>query len=251
MAIQNRAAIISHIKSHEGDDVEVSTLSNLSEVNQVDVDVSIVKAASSTWALPDGNVDIVALIVNNTSAAIENFHFKDTLVGATFVAGSLKIGSIIHDDLDPVAGFEMQVTLGPGADMTVTYTAKVDKFPPDEVVKATSSISFSVGEEKFSLTSNDEVVEVLSSGLTMLKSATPTAAITGSEITYTIDVSNDGTHDNTSVVFSDTLPAELEFVTGSVTIDGTPQPTYTLSSIPLSDLSPGDSVKISFRAVVK
>ena len=250
MAIQNLAKIVSNVTSTSGEGVNVTTLSNISEVVQVDVDVTVVKTASKSWVLPEGEVTLVTTITNNSNSNIEDIRVQDTLAGATFVAGSVKVGSIEHPSLNPVEGFDVQVTLGAGADMSISYTVKADKLPTDEIVKASSAVSFKMGGSNFNLTSNEEVVEVIFSGLTLLKTASPTAVVKGTEITYTVDITNDGTRDNVSVTFSDALPAELSFVAGSITIDGAPQPTYTLENIPLNDLSPGDSVTVTFRATV-
>ncbi len=250
MAIQNTAKITSQVKSQSGDGVEVVTFSNISEVEQVDAEVIAVKSSSKSWVLPEGELTISTTITNNTNTSIENFKIQDTLVGATFVTGSVKIGSVTHEDLDPIAGFEMQVTLGAGADMTVSYTIKADKMPEDEVIKVSSVVTFKMDELTVNINSNQEVIEVVFSGLTLLKAATPTAVIKGSQITYTIDITNDGTRDNSNVIFSDTLPEGLTFVDGSVTVSGTPQPTYTLDNIQISDLNPGDSVTVTFKATV-
>lgn len=250
MAIQNTAKITSQVASQSGDGVEVVTFSNVSEVDKVDTEVKVVKSASKSWVLPEGELTVSTAITNNTNTSIENFKIQDTLVGATFVAGSVKIGSVTHENLDPIAGFEMQVTLGAGADMTVSYTIKADKMPEDEVIKASSLVTFKLDEMMVTLKSNQEVVEVIFSGLTLHKTAKPSVAIKGTEITYTIEITNDGIRDNSNVIFSDTLPAELSFVDGSITIDGMSQPTYTLDNIQLTDLTPGDSVTVTFRATV-
>lgn len=250
MAIQNTARVSSQVTSQSGDNVDVVTFSNVSEVEQIDIDVTVTKTASKGWVLPEGELTLTTTITNKTNKTIENFKFKDTLIGATFVAGSVKIGNVLHENLDPLAGFDMQVTLGAGADVSVSYTIKAEKLPAGEIVKSRSVISFTLDGETFDVASNEEVVEVLFSGLTVLKTSTPTAAIKGSILTYTIDITNDGTRDNTAVVFSDTLPAELSFVENSITVNGSPQPTYTLDNIQLGNLNPGDSVTVTFKATV-
>ncbi|KAF9121176.1 hypothetical protein BGX30_002739 [Mortierella sp. GBA39] len=83
------------------------------------------------------------------------------------------------------------------------------------------------------------------------KSSSTTTAVVGDVITYTVTVSNTGTANANSVVLSDTLPAGLSFVSGSVTVGGIPRPTYDIvAGAPLGTLNFGTSATVTYRATV-
>lgn len=72
----------------------------------------------------------------------------------------------------------------------------------------------------------------------------------GSVANFSITIQNTGTSPANNVVFHDILPAGLNFVAGSVTIDGNPDLGANPSSIPLPDLAVNASTTIAFNATV-
>lgn len=77
------------------------------------------------------------------------------------------------------------------------------------------------------------------------KSADVTFVITGGEAEYTLVVANTGTTTATDVTVSDPTPAGLQFVDGSLTVDGVPQ----AGGFPvvLPDLSAGGSATVRYK----
>ena len=106
MAVLNTAVLKSNITATTGEKVEVTNQSNISKASNIDTDIAIAKVATPTWVLPLGKVTIATTITNNTDVELSDFNIKDTLSeGASFVPSTLKIGSILHEDLDPIIGF--------------------------------------------------------------------------------------------------------------------------------------------------
>ncbi len=71
---------------------------------------------------------------------------------------------------------------------------------------------------------------------------------TGDLITYNISITNSGIGQATQVVFSDTLPSQVEYVTGSAsTSKGTILNTDPIFSVNIGTLFPSESVLISFQ----
>lgn len=87
--------------------------------------------------------------------------------------------------------------------------------------------------------------------LILNKSAVPTTVQPGTTVNITVVITNDGTNDpEQNVVFIDTLPAGLDFVIGSVTINGTPFPAEDPNlGINLPDIGAADVVSINFDVV--
>lgn len=65
--------------------------------------------------------------------------------------------------------------------------------------------------------------------LGMVKTVDKTYATVGDTLRYTVTLTNTGNILLSNIRFSDTLPAEATFITGSVKIDGTSQPTYDIA----------------------
>ena len=54
--------------------------------------------------------------------------------------------------------------------------------------------------------------------VSMYKYASSSAVISGDTLTYTIEITNDGTFENTDLVFKDELPEGVSFVEGTVKV---------------------------------
>jgi uncharacterized repeat protein (TIGR01451 family) len=87
--------------------------------------------------------------------------------------------------------------------------------------------------------------------LILNKSAVPTDVELGTTINITVVITNDGTNDpEQNVVFTDVLPAGLNFVPGTVTINGTSFPAENPNlGISLPDIGAADIVTVTFDAV--
>ena len=78
----------------------------------------------------------------------------------------------------------------------------------------------SVDGTELTFTSNTVTAELFDTGtLSLLKEQNKDIVSTGSTISYTITITNNGTTDLTNVVFTDTIPTGLEFVVGSFKVD--------------------------------
>lgn len=77
-----------------------------------------------------------------------------------------------------------------------------------------------------SLESNEIATELAIGSLNMVKSVNKNYATIGDILTYTVVLTNNGNILLSDIVFKDILPNGATFVTGSVTVDGTPQPTF-------------------------
>ncbi len=76
------------------------------------------------------------------------------------------------------------------------------------------------------LESNITVTDLAIGELNMIKSVDKTYATIGDILTYTIVLNNNGNVLLTDIVFKDIVPTGATFVSGSVIVDGTSQPTY-------------------------
>jgi len=90
----------------------------------------------------------------------------------------------------------------------------------------------------------------ISTSLAITKSVTPSAAQAGSTCTYTLNYSNTGNATATNVTVTDTIPANMTYVTGSATGSGSyASATQTLSWL-LGALKAGGSGAVTFSTTI-
>ena len=90
-----------------------------------------------------------------------------------------------------------------------------------------------------------------STDLMVVNSASPTSAVPGSPITYSISVTNNGPIEASSIILSDSLPPTLTFVTCSATSGGACGGSGNNRTISFNSLQPGQSVTVTLVATVK
>ena len=240
MAILNSAQLNSYIQNKAGEKVSVTSISNTQRTNKVDTDIIVEKQVQKNWAIPKDEILVTTVITNNADVNLENFHFKDTLsAGASFVAGSVMVGSMAHDELDPIAGFDLQVTIGAlGGECEISYKILVDEYPEVDDITVSTTINVSLDNKQFDLTSNTASIAMLNNEVYLLKTASTTAVKSGDEIVYTIEITNNGTIDNTDLYFEDKIPSGTQFVENSVKVNGTektvvdPETGFALDDLP-------------------
>ena len=251
MALKNTAQVASNITNKAGEKVAILIDSNISEINLVDQEFTVVKTTAKDWALPKDEIEVTTTITNNLGSVVADLEIIDTLSdNAQFVEGSFKIGSIAHEDINPLELTTLQVTLDAGMDMTYSYKIKVNDLLENYTVTNSSDVGFNYAGQKFNIVSNTAEIDVLNNQLFALKTAQPTAVVSKDTIEYTIVVSNNGELTNTDIVFKDVIPEGLTFVAGSITVDDESKPDYDLSGFSLKDLAKGESTTVKFKCTV-
>lgn len=253
MAVRNVANLTSKIEGSDGQKVEVSNNSNIHIASKVDTDVVITKTAEKLWGLPKDTLKITTTITNNANENIFDLNIKDTLSeGATFKAGSVKIGSVEREELNPIDGFMLDVTIqAQGGELDMTYDVVIDEYPDVDEFKNSSSVSLNVDNKEFNLSSNELTISILSNDVTLFKTANTVAVKSGDVLTYTIAISNTGSLKNTELFFTDQIPDGTTFVPDSVTIDNESKAGYNpTTGFNLNDLDVGDTITITFQVNV-
>lgn len=252
MAILNQATLTSKFSNSAGEEISVTKKSNTHLANNLTTDLKIVKTASQNWALAGDTLTVTTTITNDTDLTIDTFAFKDTLSSdASFVAGSLKIGTETYADFDPIAGFTAPITLdGSGVSAEISYQIKITQYPQSSAVKNSSTITANLDSRDFTLSSNEVNIDILDNEIWLNKSASR-AVVSGDELTYTIVISNSGSFTNTDLFFTDPIPSGTTFVAGSVTVDGVSQSTYDPNTgFSLGSLAPNAEITVTFKVKV-
>ena len=140
--------------------------------------------------------------------------------------------------------------------MTVTLQVTVASLPsPQQLVnQAAATFTFTPPDGRLlsgSAVSNTLVIPVSSPDVTAVKSTPAVDAVVGDIITYTIAVTNNGIVPVNNVVLVDPIPAGSQFVTGSVTVDGTPRPgANPATGIVIGTIAPGATSTVTFQVQV-
>lgn len=251
MAIKNTATLTSNL-SYGGEKIQVSTTSNTLSVNNIDTDILVVKSANKNYALPKDTITVTTLVTNNTTSELANFKVTDTLSnGATFVDGSLKIGSQEYKDINPISGFTLPITIGVGAEMDIVYEIKVDENITETEITNSAKLNITLDGKSFEITSNILTLPVLLNEVYLLKTADTTAVKSGDKIKFTITISNDGTLTNTDLFFTDKIPDGTTFIEQSVTVDGVQKPDFDPEvGFNLEDLGQSENIVVTFEVIV-
>ena len=204
--------------------------------------------------------DVLTFTINtiNTGNVIaSNVMFYDTpSVGATFNTGSVLVNGVPQINFNPTVGFSLG-DIGVGRVVNVVFTATVTSVPVSSRVTNQATLTFKYlvdpKEPPFSKTtfSNITTTNIALGKLSVTKAVDKAFATIGENLTYTIVITNIGNVDATNVIFLDPTPANVVFVIGSVTVNGTPQPTYNpAAGFPLNTIKPGEIVTVVYKVQV-
>ena len=198
-------------------------------------------------------------ITNSGNATASNAVFTDTVPpGTTFVSGSVTINTAPVPGADPQAGILLP-DIAAGATATVTFSVKVNNsLPPINPLNNSSDTTYqylvspngptAIGTPSHS---NHVTTQVNSGQLTVIKSVDSIYKDLGSSVLYTFTISNIGNQTSSVVVLNDLLEPETLFTTGTVVVNGIPQPAMDPNTgITVGNIAPGTTVTVTFQAEV-
>ncbi|MBW3469361.1 DUF11 domain-containing protein, partial [Arthrospiribacter ruber] len=211
------------------DDVEVVTEADLSVIKSADV--SLVQAGS--------NLRYVISVTNNGPSDAQDVSVSDVLpAGTTFVSadnGGTEDGGTVSWSLD---------TMTPGQSIELELIVSVGEDLEDGTVIRNIAVVDSPTDPDGPKESDPEDVTVENDARAKLeieKTAGSATVVAGTELSYTITVSNTGTATATGVTVSDELPEFTEFVS----TDNGGELTGNTVNWDLGDLGAGESVTIN------
>lgn len=235
-----------------------NTLSNMvTTILRVGAD-DITKTADRTYARLNDIVTYKVVIDNSGNTNLFNVSFKDIIQSdSIFIEDSVYVDGIQKVGANPNVGFALS-DLPIGSSTTVVFKVEVTSIPsPDGKLNnnATTTYSYYIDPTQNPITksdtSNTTTVNVYDTIISTTKAVDKSFAKIGDTINYTVIVTNKGNVPAQSVVFTDPLDSNIQFVSQSVYIDGVQYTSYNPSTgFSLPDIAAGASVTVKFAATI-
>jgi len=192
----------------------ITSVNNTASVNVTDASISLSKSASTIASVTEGqSVTYTISYQNNGSASLSNVVITDSLVAGLNYSSSSNSGSF-NGSTRKVTWNIGSLSVGQSGSVTVTITISS---PFSGTSPLTNSASASATEIVTTTTSNTVSNSVAGPQLSFSKLVSPTSAVPGDFLTYTLTYGNSGISSASNVTIIDTLPSNVSYVTGTAT----------------------------------
>ena len=191
-----------NVTGNEADPIPSNNNDNIS-INQ-SADLSIVKTVDNPNATVGSNVIFTITVINNGPGNATNVVATDNLpTGYSFVSASASLGTW-NSPLWSIGN------LANGASETLSITAKVNS---SGIYTNTANVTANEPDPNLS-NNNDEVsiAQIPITDLAITKTVDVSSANIGSDVVFTLTVTNNGPNDATGVIVTDKIPLGYTFV---------------------------------------
>jgi len=219
--------------------------------------IAATKSADKQFANVNDIITYTTTLTNNGNTLASNIVFTDAIPsGTSFIPNSVTVNGNILPNVNPASGIAID-PINPNANTIISFQVQVNSIPNPNPIPNQSNTTYqyvvdpNLPPASANTLSNVITTQINNATIVATKSVnTPTAAI-GDIVTYTIAVANTGNTPASATVLTDGLGAGASFIQNSVTINNVPQPGLDPSlGIHLADISPGDTVFITFQAQI-
>lgn len=217
-----------------------------------EINFAKVRTGSQEVYMAGDEINQTLTLYNRSEYDISSIWLQDTLSeGITYVDRSVYVDGTAYPDANVVNGFLLPVNVRAASSATITYTIAVSDDPPKEA-SVYSTVNYTAnGVQYEGETSNVYKMKLANGEILATMTSNKTGAIQGETITYQLVIENIGTANQTAVKVVDSLPAEVEFVTGSVKINGEARSTFNpVTGFTAGNLYANEKMTITFDAKV-
>ncbi len=228
-----------------GNEQESDTSNNVASVTttiQPMVDLAIFKADSPDPVIAGQELTYILSVVNNGPSNATGVMVTDQLPEEVqFQSGSASQGTLIHTN-----GM-VSVDLGDlaaGATATVNIVVHVDPSTRGTITNTANVTSNELDSQPDNNTDNEPTLVQAQVDLAITKIGVPSSVTAGDQLTYTLNITNQGPSDATEVQVQDLLPPQVEFrsaTAGHATVSHEDQ----VVTVNLGNLAVGDSQTIT------
>ncbi|PEV75015.1 DUF11 domain-containing protein [Bacillus cereus] len=219
--------------------------------------IAATKSVDKQFANVNDIITYTTTLTNNGNTLASNIVFTDAIPnGTSFIPNSVTVNGNILPNVNPASEIAID-PINPNANTIISFQVQVNSIPNPNPIPNQSNTTYqyvvdpNLPPASANTLSNVITTQINNATIVATKSVnTPTAAI-GDIVTYTIAVANTGNTPASATVLTDGLGAGASFIQNSVTINNVPQPGLDPSlGIHLADISPGDTVFITFQAQI-
>ncbi|UHA74272.1 DUF7507 domain-containing protein [Paenibacillus sp. 481] len=258
--LTNTAVLSALVTTQTGRVANIETPSNtvITPVISVPTANIVVQKSANTQSAALQDVITYSIVVTNQG----NVETINTVIvdqppsGTEFVAGSVTVQGGLISGASPLTGIPLG-TLLPSASVTVTFQVRVVQQPVSSSFVNQAQVQF----QSVSLTGELITQTVASNAVTVaftrrneaiLSKMVNTGLVhTGMLVGYIITLRNTGSTTIVQAVLNDRLPAGLQFIPGTLTLNGVVVPNQSLTSIPLPQIPPGGEARVAYKARIK
>ncbi|MDI4645943.1 DUF7507 domain-containing protein [Cohnella hashimotonis] len=216
--------------------------------------LSMAKTASATQTTVGDTFTYFITVANSGNTAAQTTITDVLPASVTFQTNSVIVGDIPTPGVSPATGIPL--TVGAGQTVVVSFVVTINALPPSQRLDNQASASYTYtlpGGRQIpgSAVSNVSSVPVSAPDVRVVKAVAPASGIVGDTLTFSAVVTNNGITAVNNVVFSDPLPANVSFVSGSVFVGGAARPLANpTSGILIGALAPGASATVTFEVKI-
>ncbi|MGL5087550.1 MAG: beta strand repeat-containing protein, partial [Clostridium sp.] len=216
---------------------------------------------NSTKGLDDAQAKVGSIInftvtvVNTGTANATNILVRDNFTtGISFVAGSAQVNGIALPLADTTSGIPI-ASIAPGVTVIVNFKALVTAIPTPNPFVNTAVITYNNGSGPATSTITGGITNVtpgpvgnLGGSTKSINNSTPSV---GDTVIYTAVIKNTGSLTVTNVLVKDALTPGINFVNGSLQLDGVPDVTANIvTGYVIPSIAPGTVKTVQFSAKI-
>lgn len=223
------------------------------QIDSLGAFLTATKSVDKTFAGANELINYTIALTNLGQINAENISVDDFLpAGLTLVPNSIRVDGVQVADSFPIE----IASISPSQTVNITYSLVANTVPAINPAVNNAQVSYTFEPfEGFPVSvqfeTNQVSVLITSPSATLVKSVDMATATTGDTLTYTHTHTNTGSQNMLNVVFTDTMPNGVEFIPGSVIINGVSAPSENPENgINLGTLVPNQSATVSFTANV-
>ncbi|MEC0239676.1 hypothetical protein P4H66_07355 [Paenibacillus dokdonensis] len=250
LQLSNQGTAQYSFQSLEGRTITGSLDSNIVILTVLPYYVSFVAEVSTNQTFAGDVITYMLTIANLGNVSLENLVVYLPLpLGVTFITGSVMIGEIYFPSIHPKDGIPIG-TLLPGAIIIVRVNLRVGRVTGANPFTLQGELSYLIHGIQQSEPANALLVTVIQPEIKVSKSVDKLQATTGCILHYENVVNNTGDF-ALDATFKDVLPQGLQFLKGSVHVDGILHSNANpVEGIFLGTVRPHSAVTIAFGAIV-
>ncbi|MGL5416309.1 MAG: DUF7507 domain-containing protein [Clostridium sp.] len=187
-------------------------------------ELTLVKNVDKEYAVVGEEVTYSIIAANTGDIALDNVIISDSLAGQLeFVMSSITVDGVAMPLENITSGVNIG-TIESGKNKIIIFKAKVLSDELKEIP------NISNGDYEFTLpgvppqsggtSSNEVIIKIEKANILVNKTADRDTVSLGDEITYTVELTNNGTVDALHVIFKDMIPTGTVLINGSFNVDG-------------------------------